>query len=108
MFNEVLDRHAPIRRKRIKHWYQPRWITPEILKAIHVWNKLHRKRNAVQYRIQRNKVKQMTINAKKHYYSDLFAKKNRNNSKKLWHCMKELSGSRQMELPGIMKDPVGT
>ena len=38
MFLEVVNKHAPVKSRRIKRKYQPDWLTPEILD--------HTKRNA--------------------------------------------------------------
>ena len=65
LFNEILDNHAPIKKKRIRGDQLP-WITPEIQREISRRNRLFKlhARNPTEaswndYRKQRNKVNQL-------------------------------------------------
>jgi exonuclease III len=106
LFNQVLDAHAPVRRKRVKRWHQPKWITPAIIEAIHIRDHMHKKGQTSMYKQQRNKVKRMVANAKRTHYKDII-EDNKGNYKKLWQCIKELSGSKKAGLPTMIKDVDG-
>jgi hypothetical protein len=68
MFNAALDKHAPIKTKRVKQQITPKWITPEISDARHLRDKVHKKKNMKSYRKWRNKTKRLIDKAKENYY----------------------------------------
>ena len=39
LFTEILNKHAPVKKQRVKHKYQPEWLTSEILDLIKERNK---------------------------------------------------------------------
>ncbi len=98
--------HAPVRKKRVKHWHQPEWINQNILAAIHLRDDLFKKGQSTEYKKQRNKVKRMIISAKRSYYKE-FIESNNGNSKKLWQCIRNLSGTKRTALPSAVKNGEG-
>ena len=40
ILDTTLDRHAPIKTKRVKHVHKPTWLTDEIILAMHKLDKL--------------------------------------------------------------------
>ena len=56
IFNNVLERYAPQKRKRIKYPVKPEWLTPEIREAIRYRGYLLRLNLFDEYKKHRNKV----------------------------------------------------
>ncbi len=107
LYENVLDDHAPIKKKRVKYWHQPKWINKDILDGIHQRDKLFRQKKFDEYKKQRNAVKSMIAKAKKKYYSDEITN-NKGNSGKLWQCIRELNGNKTERLPSAVKSQDGT
>ena len=68
LFTEVLDKHAPIKKRRIKRKYQPEWLTSEILDLMKERNKHKLNGNTDAYKALRNKVSALIDIAKKETY----------------------------------------
>ena len=43
LFNDVLNSHAPLKKKRVKRLHQPEWFTDEFSDAIKKRNNLHQR-----------------------------------------------------------------
>ena len=73
IFISVLDKHAPIREKRIKHAQCPKWLTNEIRVAMEIRDDLRRSKskNYPLYRKQRNHVKYLVREAQKQHFQKL-------------------------------------
>ena len=90
IFSEVLDKHAPVKSKRIKHETQPEWLNDDIKYAAKTRDTYHKNKNWHQYKTWRNRTNSLIRKAK----SELFAKsiaENKNNSF-LWKHVKALKG----------------
>ena len=77
IFSEVLDKHAPVKSKRIKHETQPEWLNDDIKHAAKTRDTYHK--NWHQYKTWRNRTNSLIRKAK----SELLAKsiaENKNNS----------------------------
>ena len=59
ILTSILDKHAPIKEKRIKYDKQPEWLTKEIKEAMLKRNHLHKQKLFNEYKIQRNKTLSM-------------------------------------------------
>jgi len=55
ILDTTLDRHAPIKTKRVKHIHIPTWLTDEIIWAIHNRDKLHKQGEMEEYNVLSNK-----------------------------------------------------
>ena len=55
-FLPVVNKHAPLRRKRVKHPKLPPWLTKDIIQAMTFRDKLKRDKLFDLYKKQRNKV----------------------------------------------------
>ena len=96
---QTLDEHAPykkISRKESKLKLKP-WLTKGILKSIKLKNILYKKfiRNKdpfiyTRYKTYRDKINKLTKLSKKNYYQAYF-NKYKNNSKKIWSGIKEIT-----------------
>ena len=91
MFSKVLDVHAPLKEKRVKHKHQPDWFTDSIASAIRERNKAKESKNIMQYKIWHNKTKRMIFAAKRDYFNQTI-NQNKRNPESLWKNLKELSG----------------
>ena len=90
IFSEALEKHAPVKSKRIKHEIQPEWLNDDIKSAAKKRDTYHKHKNWHQYKIWRNRTNSLIRKAK----SELFAKsiaENKNNSF-LWKHVKSLKG----------------
>jgi hypothetical protein len=85
----VLDKHAPLRRKRVKHPTIPRWLTPDIIQAMKVRDTLKKNKQFDEYKKQRNCVKGMVREAKKNYFNTLVS--NNSNITSIWQAVNELT-----------------
>ena len=65
LFLYVLDRHAPLREKRVQQTQLPRWLTNEIRDAMALRDELKRSKDFVAFRKQRNRVRYLVREAKK-------------------------------------------
>ena len=68
LFLEILNKHAPIKRHRVKKQYQPDWLTSEILDCMKERDKYKLNGNIETYKIIRNKVSSLIEQAKKWTY----------------------------------------
>ncbi len=89
LFLTVLDKHAPVKTKRVKKWHQADWITQDILEAIKKRKDLRKKKQFKAYRKQRNLVKAMMKKAKTEYYNSLLSD-NSKGTNQVWKCIKKL------------------
>ena len=65
LFMDVVNRHAPIRHKRVKHSKLPPWLNKNIIQAMSDRDGLKKERMFTEYKTARNKVKNLVRNAKK-------------------------------------------
>ena len=86
----VLNKHAPLKSKRVKREKQPDWINEEIKEACRKRDMNHKLKNWNQYKFWRNKTNSLICNAKKDFFSKSIAE-NKDNSY-LWKHIKDLSG----------------
>ena len=70
-FLPVVNKHAPLRRKRVKHPKLPPWLTKDIIQAMVLRDKLKRDKLSDLYKKQRNKVSTLVRIAKKNYFNKL-------------------------------------
>ncbi len=102
MFLETLDRHAPKKKKRVKSWQQPEWMTPEVLEAIKLRQVYKKKKMFEKYKFQRQIVKNVVKKAKHQYYTKLVTS-GKNNSEGIWKCLKSLDNKSLSNIPSTMR-----
>ena len=85
-----MNKHAPIRRKRVKHSALPGWLSAEIKDAMRIRDSLKQDRKFAEYKQQRNKVTQLVRSAKKAYFEKLIANNN-GDTAVIWRAMNELT-----------------
>ena len=79
IFNNILERHAPQKRKGIKYPIKPEWLTPEIRDAMRYRDYLLRLNLFDEYKKHRNKVTYMISDSKKKFCEKILT--NSKNSK---------------------------
>ena len=99
-FNSVIDRHAPVRMKRVRGAKSP-WITPQLKQRMR--ERDIQKIKAIRskdpndwavFKTTRNSVNNDIKNARKLYYNNAFHEY-KNNSKKTWSIINELTSRKQ-------------
>ena len=69
-FLSLLDKHAPLKKKRVKKCQQPGWMNQEILNSIKTRDKFHNEKDMNNYKIWRNKVKSLISKSKQEFFND--------------------------------------
>ena len=106
MFKQVLDSHAPLRTKRVKHEHQPDWFNEDIANAIKLRDAAKEALDNELFKYWRGRVKSLIKNAKKSFYSQNINIKEKN-PKKLWKNLKELSNKSKVHQNIIINDDCG-
>ena len=90
LFYAIVNKHAPLRQKRVKHQSLPPWMTEEIMVAMAQRDFLenNKGRKDPEYKMQRNKVSAVQDKAKGHYFNSLIEKDK--NISTLWRAMNEI------------------
>ena len=88
-FLPVVEKHAPIRKRRVKHPTLPQWLSSEIIKAMKLRDRLKRDKKFEDYKKQRNKVTSLVRAAKKAYFAKLI--NDNKDTASLWHAMTEIT-----------------
>ena len=79
IFVDSLNKHAPVKSKRVKRETQPDWLNEEIKPAIRTRDAYHKHKNWSQNKIWRNKTTTFICKAKKELFSKSIAE-NKTNS----------------------------
>ena len=56
LFLDVINKHAPLKKKRVKHQTLPPWLNTDIKQAMLLRNKRRKQKKFVEYKQQRNRV----------------------------------------------------
>jgi len=75
LFLHVLDQHAPLREKRVKHIQFPQWLTKEIKDTMALRDQLKRNKDFAAFRVQRNRVRYLVREEKKKLFLRLMENK---------------------------------
>ena len=67
----IINVHAPLRKKRVKHPKLPPWLTRDVITAMAVRDRLKKEKRFGDFKKQRNKVKSLVRSAKKSYFDKL-------------------------------------
>ena len=90
LFYSIINKHAPLRQKRVKHQTLPSWMTQDLIEAMEVRNSLEQilGKGHPDYKKQRNKVSQLNEKAKNNRYTSTIEKDN--SITNLWRAMNEV------------------
>ncbi len=97
LFERVLDKHAPIRNKRVKSYKQAEWFNDSIKTAINNRNNCHSRKDWENFKHWRNKTTSLINKSKENYYQNAIS--NSENSKVLWRHLKDLNPSLENIFP---------
>ena len=89
LFMPIIDKHAPIRRRRVKQRAQPGWITADIMEAMKIRDSLKKAKKFDEYKSQRNKVSVLIKNSKRKYVEQMIS--NNCDTAHLWRAMNEIT-----------------
>ena len=90
LFLSILNKHAPIKEKRIKRAKKSAWLTEEITAAQKNRDFYHKKQDWENFKLRRNKTKSLIRTAKKAFFENAI-NENRDNSF-LWQHVKDITG----------------
>ena len=93
MFSKILNQHAPLISKRVKHFRQNEWMNDDIKDSMRKRDYYHRIKDENNYRYWRNKVKYLIESSKQEYYVNVIENEKGRNSSKLWKHFRSISGS---------------
>lgn len=91
-FLDTLNRHAPLKTKRVKLTNQPDWYNEDIKEAMKQRDQLKKTGDQEAYKHWRNKVKKLIRQAKKSFFTETINNNLTKNPKLLWKNLKDLSG----------------
>jgi hypothetical protein len=84
-FITVLDKHAPLKTKRVKSQTLPKWLTPEIISAMKERDACKKAGRFAEYKILRNKISLLVKEAKKKHFDEII--NNGNDTASLWRAI---------------------
>lgn len=98
LFLSVLDTHAPIKSKRVKNSKLPQWLSSDIKQAMKERDRLKKDKNFIEYKKQRNKIKNMVRDSKRAFFNKLV--ETSKDTSKLWRAMNFLiKGQKSADIP---------
>ena len=85
LFLAILNKHAPVKKKRVRHPLLPPWLTKEVIKAMSIRDNLRKNKDLAAFKKQRNVVKSLVRKAKKDYFQTLI--EGNNNISTIWKAI---------------------
>ena len=85
-----LNKHAPIKTKRVKTKRMPIWFTQDIVQMQNARDNSKRLKQWTEYRIYRNKTKQLIRAAKRKYFTESVS--NSKDTKHIWAHLRTVNG----------------
>ena len=98
-FLSVLNVHAPVKTKRVKHHRLPQWLTPDIIKAMAERDKLKKSKLFPEYKKMRNKIKNLVRNSKRALFNKLIEKNK--DTTHLWRALNTFLKSKATALADL-------
>ena len=90
VFLPILDKHAPIRRKRVKHTSHPPWLNQDIIQAMKYRDDLRRQKCFDDFKRERKRVKALIRESQKTLVDNLI--KREKDVSSLWRAMTLVTG----------------
>ena len=85
IFLPIIDKHAPLRRKRVKHPKLPPWLEKDIVIAMAERDKLKQEKQFEEYKKLKNRIKNMITKAKERYFEKLI--EHQKDTSTLWRAL---------------------
>ncbi|CAB3994906.1 Hypothetical predicted protein [Paramuricea clavata] len=98
-----MDKHLPMKTKRVKRVEHPDWITQDILNCMRQHDRHKSAKNFAEYKILRNKCVSLVREVKKTYYQSCI-RNCKGDSTKLWKYINELVPNNSKSAPTAIKD----
>ena len=89
LFLDVINKHAPLKKKRVKQQTLPPWLNTDIKQAMLLRDKCRKQKKFVEYKQQRNRVNYLVREAKKKYFNDLAG--NKADISSMWRAINTLT-----------------
>ena len=102
ILKNIVDKHMPIVRKKVRRDSQPNWINDKIRSAIQTRDFHKKKNNFTEYKSWRNKVVQLIKCAKKKFYIEAI-ETNKKHPKILWKHLKCASSKNTQEAAPVIQ-----
>ena len=102
LFIGVVDKHAPLKERRVKYPVQPEWMTDEILENIVLRDRCISTGEIVTAKVYRNKVANLTKQAKSNFYQSMLDKNK--SAGEFWKYIKDLNPKQPSKSPTMLKD----
>lgn len=90
IFLPIADKHAPTRRRRVKHQTLPGWLSKDIIEAMKLRDQFKKANKFNEYKKQRNLVCQLVKNAKKKHFEYMI--REQKDTAHLWRAMNSITG----------------
>ena len=87
----VINKHAPLRTKRIKNCDIPLWLNKETIEAMQIRDSIDKKLQFDLFKIQRNIVNNMVKNDKRNYFNKII--ENNKDTATIWKAMNTLTNN---------------
>jgi succinate dehydrogenase flavin-adding protein (antitoxin of CptAB toxin-antitoxin module) len=87
----VINKHAPVCKKRVKYSSIPNWMSNEIRNEMKKRDQLKKNKKFEEYKKQRNKVSTLVKIAKRNYFEQLLNQPQTNNTAQTWKAMNEFT-----------------
>ena len=100
--NSILDNRPPMKIKRVKYSFKPKWLTKDIISAIARRNSNKKRGDYRNYHSWRNNVLRMIKIAKREYYISQIGE-NRCDTRKLWKLIKEVFPTKVLSTSTILQ-----
>ena len=89
IFLSILNKHAPMKTKRVKHPKLPPWITPQIMQAMAHRDQLKKSKQFQEYKKARNDVKNLVRDSKRCFFNRIV--ENSRNTTQIWRALNALT-----------------
>ena len=99
-FLSIIDKHAPLKIKRVKYSKQPEWLSDDIKTAQEKRNHFHRGGDWSHFRFWRNKCKILIEKSKQNYLTKIVEEAKE--PKEIWSVLKNLKPKQHINLPPSM------
>lgn len=103
LLQSVVDKHLPLKSKRVKRIKQPEWMTDEIIDCMKKRDHHKAMHDFTKYKSERNRCVSLIREAKKIYYQSCITK-SKGDSSKLWKYINELAPKDVKPAPTTLKE----
>ena len=102
LFFTVIDKHLPIKKKRVKYPSQPEWLSQEIKQAMKTRDIYASNKDLDRWRLWKNKVNKLISKAKSSYYLTLLSS-NKSDPRTFWKFLNELVPKKSPAVTTVLK-----